>query len=119
MGITEDRNDPALTHGVDEEPVPMAEKYLVLDESSRLQNHVPGFEQPFRWKYRHIGPNGCGEVTIIGRPIAETYQKDPSFYGATYCVHCSKHRPVGDNGEFIWVDPVTEWDTNVKVGTIG
>lgn len=43
--------------------------------------------------------NGCGELTIMARPIAETYARNPGFYGATYCMHCQKHLPVE---EFVW-----------------
>ena len=31
--------------------------------------------------------------------IAETYARDPKFYGGTYCVSCRMHRPVA---EFTW-----------------
>lgn len=42
---------------------------------------------------------GCGAVTKMGYPLAETYARDPKFYGATFCIGCNKHLPVG---EFIW-----------------
>lgn len=42
---------------------------------------------------------GCGSETIMGRALSETYQRQPSFYGATFCVVCSKHLPVN---EFVW-----------------
>src|SRR6266851_5064143 len=32
--------------------------------------------------------NGCGTVTTMGQALAETYARDPSFYGATYCCGC-------------------------------
>jgi hypothetical protein len=47
----------------------------------------------------------------MGQAIAETYARDPKFYGATYCVHCDMHRPVGPDGEFVWDG------TDEKVGT--
>lgn len=43
--------------------------------------------------------NGCGEITTMSSALAETYARDPSFYGATFCVHCNKHLPVED---FVW-----------------
>lgn len=43
--------------------------------------------------------NGCGGVTTMSQPIAETYARDPKFYGGTFCVKCGKHFPVG---EFVW-----------------
>jgi hypothetical protein len=42
---------------------------------------------------------GCGTVTTMGLALAETYARDPRFYGATYCCGCSMHRPVA---EFLW-----------------
>jgi len=41
----------------------------------------------------------CGFTTVMGRKIAETYARNPKFYGATYCTACKMHRPVG---EFYW-----------------
>jgi hypothetical protein len=55
--------------------------------------------------------NGCGSVTTMGQDLAETYARDPSFYGATFCSHCREHFPVGKDGEFVWLD------TNERVGT--
>jgi len=55
--------------------------------------------------------SGCGTVTTMGRELSETYARDPKFYGATFCCHCGKHFPVGENGEFVWDG------TNEKVGT--
>lgn len=43
--------------------------------------------------------SGCGEITTMGVALSETYARDPKFYGATYCAHCSMHRPVA---EFTW-----------------
>lgn len=42
---------------------------------------------------------GCGTLTTMARPIAETYARNPQFYGATYCMGCQKHLPVS---EFVW-----------------
>lgn len=47
---------------------------------------------------------GCGSETTMGQALAETYARNPQFYGATYCVHCQMHRPVGEGGEFVWRD---------------
>lgn len=54
---------------------------------------------------------GCGATTTMGTAIAETYARRPSFYGATYCVHCARHLPVGEDGEFVWEG------TTERVGT--
>lgn len=101
MGTTSDRDDPRLTHGVeplDGPPVSQAEVYLVLSDEELAR----GFVRPVRTSYWHTV---CGKVTTMGLAIAETYAAKPSFYGATYCAHCGVHRPVGESGEFHWVDP--------------
>lgn len=104
VGLTSDPNDPRLTHGSDDEPVPQSEVYLVLSEEERAK----GFVRPVRRSYIHTT---CGSVTTMGQALAETYARNPGFYGATYCVACQMHKPVGEHGEFVW-DGTTE-----KVGT--
>ena len=47
---------------------------------------------------------GCENVTTMARAIAETYAVTPGFYGATYCCVCMRHRPVGPQGEFTWIE---------------
>jgi hypothetical protein len=90
--LTSDPTDPALTHGSNSEPVDQAEVYLVLSEDERGR----GFVRPVRRSYVHAA---CGAVTRMGPELAETYARDPKFYGATYCVGCRMHRPVA---EFTW-----------------
>lgn len=109
-GTTDDPADPRLTHGEDDAPVPQADVYLVLSEAER----AAGFIRPLRFTYQHTG--GCGARTTMGQPIAETYARQPNFYGATYCVGCRMHRPVGVEGEFHWIDSEGRL-TNDKVGT--
>lgn len=46
---------------------------------------------------------GCGGVTTMGQSLAETYARDPGFYGGTFCATCGDHFPVGEAGEFVWV----------------
>jgi hypothetical protein len=101
MGITSDRNDPGLRNIG---PDGMQETYLVLSEEERAK----GFVRPVRTKYLHLT---CGGVTTMGLALAETYAREPGFYGATMCVHCHAHFPVGAKGEFIW-----DTDSS-KVGT--
>jgi hypothetical protein len=55
---------------------------------------------------------GCNTITTMNISIAETYARDPKFYGATFCSYCRKHFPVGENGEFVWNDGSGE-----RVGT--
>jgi hypothetical protein len=142
---TTDPTDPRLTRGIDEEPRPQAEAYLVLSAEERAK----GFVRPVRSAYVHLGAagpkhplrdltdeqrerysvagyvkfeaypesdaaatgrywtqaqldrvgKGCHSVTTMGEALAETYARDPRFYGATYCVRCQKHLAVG---EFTW-----------------
>lgn len=156
MGLTTDRNDPRLGHGVDKDPIPQHEAYLVLSQ----EEIDKGFVRPLRRSYIHVGApgpeyplqdldeeqreryskvgyvkyepyhkdssalgrywtqeqldnigKGCGVETTMNETIAATYARDPHFYGATYCVRCRKHLPVGKQGEFVWSD------TNERVGT--
>jgi hypothetical protein len=104
MTTTSDRSDPRLTHGADDEPVNQAPVYLVLSEEDRGR----GFVRPVRTAYVHV--DGCGATTTMSLDIAETYARQPDFYGSTYCVGCRKHRPVGPHGEFVWVPAVGEGD---------
>ena len=66
--------------------------YWVLSEAERAK----GFVRPVRTSYIH---RKCGGATTMNLTIAETYARDPKFYGATFCFHCRDHRPVG---EFVW-----------------
>ena len=53
------------------------------------------------WTQAELDRRGCGCATTMGLELAETYARDPKFYGQTYCVHCRMHRPVE---EFTWDD---------------
>jgi len=66
--------------------------YVVLCPDERAK----GFIRPLRDSYIH---NKCGGLTAMARSIAETYARDPKFYGSTFCVKCAKHFPVS---EFTW-----------------
>lgn len=97
MSETVDPRHPDLTHGADEAPADQARAYLILSEEERSK----GFIRPVRRSYVH---ETCGAVTTMSQGIAETYARDPGFYGATYCTGCRMHRPVGPTGEFVWED---------------
>ena len=92
MSLTTDPNDPRLGHGEDDKPVPQQKVYLVLSEDERSK----GFIRPVRRSYIH---KNCGTVTFMGQALAETYARNPKFYGATYCCRCGMHRRVS---EFTW-----------------
>lgn len=59
---------------------------------------------------------GCGTVTTMGVALAETYARDPHFYGATYCCGCGMHLKVGHYGEFTWM-ATDGRGTEERVGT--
>jgi hypothetical protein len=103
MPTTSDPSDPRLTHGVDDAPQPQADAYLVLSDEER----AAGYVRPVRTSYVHTV---CGSATRMSQDIAETYARDPHFYGSTYCTTCRMHRPVGADGEF-------EWEDGTKVGS--
>lgn len=54
---------------------------------------------------------GCGVRTDMGQALAETYARDPKFYGGTFCCGCGSHFKVGPKGEFVWAG------TDERVGT--
>jgi hypothetical protein len=82
----------------------MQKSYVVLSAEERAK----GFVRPVRRSYKHLK---CGAVTSMGQALAETYARCPTFYTGTYCVQCCDHLPVGEDGEFVWVDDGS------KVGT--
>jgi hypothetical protein len=82
--------------------------YVVLCDSERRK----GFVRPYRDTYKHLT---CGKVTTMSRAIAETYARDPGFYGGTFCFTCGAHFPIGESGEFVWCD--LNGSIGPKVGT--
>lgn len=70
----------------------MQKGYVVLCPEERAN----GFVRPVRHSYRHTK---CGTVTTMGQALAETYARDPKFYGGTFCCGCHTHFPVA---EFTW-----------------
>lgn len=89
MSITTDRNDPGLKKI---KPNGQHESYIVLSDEEIKK----GFVRPVRTTYVH---NECGTETMMNQKIAETYARDPNFYGATFCCGCGDHFPVD---EFTW-----------------
>lgn len=100
MSIVTDRKDLDTTIG----PDGMQRTYLALSEEERAK----GFVRPVRRTYVH---ESCGSSTTMGQALAETYARQPDFYSGTFCVHCRAHFPVGEDGEFVWLDDGS------KVGT--
>lgn len=110
MGLTNDPEE-ARESGIDPE-TGMQNKYVVLSEEERAK----GFVRPYRATYIHLT---CGTATTMGQAIAETYARDPYFYGGTFCVGCRAHFKVGPDGEFVWAQPFpdTPLGEQTKVGT--
>lgn len=80
----------------------------------KFEPYPPGSASAGRfWTQEHLDAvgKGCGAATTMHRSIAETYARQPTFYGATFCVGCRMHRPVGADGEFVWKG------TRERVGT--
>ncbi len=73
-------------------------QYAVLSAEERAK----GFVRPVRDSYIH---KVCGVKTTMGPAIAETYARDPKFYGSTFCTGCRTHLPVS---QFTWDDGTTE-----------
>ncbi len=76
----------------------------------------PESESPKRgrlWTQKDLDAvgKGCGTMTTMGRELSETYARQPSFYGSTFCCGCRTHLPVGERGEFVWEG------TTERVGT--
>lgn len=72
--------------------------YWVLSEAERGK----GFVRPVRRTYLHT--SRCKTSTTMGTALAETYAREPGFYGATFCCACRDHFPVA---EFTWEDGST------------
>lgn len=50
------------------------------------------------WSQKEL-TSGCGTLTTMGTALAETYARDPHFYGSTFCMGCGTHIDVK---EFTW-----------------
>lgn len=87
--------------------------YIVLSDAERAK----GFVRPVRRSYVH---ETCGGATTMGLEIAETYARQPDYYGSTFCVHCGAHFLIGIHGQFVWDEPFP-WEGGLgrasKVGT--
>lgn len=91
MTITTDENHPDLNQPKENG---QNKAYLVLSDEEKAK----GFIRPLRTKYIHTK---CGVETKMHTSIAETYAREPRFYGATFCVKCKTHYPVS---QFTWSD---------------
>lgn len=90
------------------------ERKLYGDNYAKFETYPEGSSRVGRfWTQKELDNigKGCGVVTRMNAALSETYARDPFFYDSTYCVHCKTHFPVGECGEFVWVDD------NERVGT--
>lgn len=82
---------------------------LTVEEQERHQRRgyvsfeaYPESDSPVRgrfWTQEALDRKCCETVTTMAGSIAETYARDPGFYGSTFCVECRQHFPIT---EFIW-----------------
>lgn len=106
---TRDLNEEEIANGYDKPDVGFVKfETYPPDESERQRS-------PGRYWTAAELRSGCGGVTTMSRSIAETYARDPSFYGSTYCTTCHEHYPVGADGEFVWIE--AGFVTELRVGT--
>ena len=95
MAITTDPANPSL-HKVKADG--QQEAYLVLSDEERAK----GFIRPVRDSYKHVA---CGGITTMGKALAETYARDPKFYGGTMCMTCGAHfalTSADGKAAFLW-----------------
>lgn len=80
---------------------------LTEDEKARNGSHYakyekyPDEESPLVgrcWTKAQL-ESGCQSVTTMGQILAETYARDPKFYGGTFCAICRTHFHLE---EFVW-----------------
>jgi hypothetical protein len=71
--------------------------YVAFEEYPPRESSVTGRF----WTTEQLQRIGCGAKTTMGSALAQTWARDPHFYGSTFCVKCGKHLPVR---EFVWDD---------------
>lgn len=93
---------PVTPDHLDLKPNGQQKNYKVLSDDERAK----GFVRPVRRTYQH---KTCGGQTAMSQSIAETYARDPNFYGGTFCAQCGAHYSLVVDGEpqFSWIDDGT------------
>jgi hypothetical protein len=79
------------------------DSYKYVKFEAYAEADAEGFVAGRYWTQDQLN-SGCGTRTIMGRSIAETYARDPGFYGGTFCCGCGRHFSLE---EFVW-DGTTE-----------
>ena len=90
MGLITDPEDPRLGKGVDAEPTPQHEVYLVLSDEERAK----GFVRPLRRAYRHVGIAGPKY------PVRPTTAKEREIWSSTYVQYEEYPDEVDGLGKF-------------------
>lgn len=77
------------------------EKARYADEGFTMFETYPESEHPKTGRFWTAAElyRRCGLSTTMGLALAETYARDPKFYGGTFCAACRQHFPVE---EFRW-----------------
>lgn len=104
-------------------PAPQALRDLTAEEHEQYDRYgyvkfeeYPASRDPVTgryWTQEEIDKinKGCGVVTRMPIAIAETYAREPNYYGSTFCCGCGTYLRVGKAGEFVWEG------TQERVGT--
>lgn len=71
-------------------------KYVKFEEYPKGARHASAVGR--FWTQEQLD-SGCNSLTTMGKDLAETYAREPGFYGSTFCCGCGKHFPVG---QFVW-----------------
>lgn len=64
--------------------------------------------RPIRMKFQHLVCSGIS--TFVNIDEAKTHALEPTYYGNLTCWCCGDISPIGEDGEFVWMD-------GSKVGT--
>jgi len=104
--VTVSGRDPQLDTSCSaptDEKLPDGQKkdHWTLPEEDRKNGHV----RPLRKNYVH---KKCNTNTRMPMACAETYAKNPKYYGSTFCCGCGDYFPVS---QFLWEG------TNEEVGS--
>lgn len=96
----------------DDGPPPDDFDYGDRDFTGQYERHPTtdegDFVQPVRNAYVHV--DGCGSTTSMGEKLAESFARDPTQYGKTFCYDCGGYFRLV---EFVWKG------TNIRLNEVG
>lgn len=78
------------------------ERELYGSEFAKFEVYLEGESGRF-WTQAELDKvgKGCDVITRMPAHCAETYARDPKFYGSTFCSGCGAYFSVS---EFVWLD---------------